>query len=361
MIEYSHSLSLVLASIIVALMAGFTGLSLTKGISDLPVPVRKLMIVLSAISLGMGIWAMHFVGMLGLQLPIHYYYDAAYTLASALIAILISGLALLILHFRPRTRSHLGFAGATLGSGIVAMHYTGMAGMQLCRPIYSLWGTGLTVLIALAAGILAITVAYGERTRRRIVLGTIVFGGAVTTVHYSAMGFTGFVQTREVIGFKPALENASLALLVICAVFVICGAFLLSSVTFLAPGEPTVEEPQAEPDIPRLVRLPYERDGQTLFVDGADVAAIRAEGPYTILYSGSEKFFCPWSISQAEKRLPEGMFVRTHRSYLVNGAHVAGFERKKDNGICTFIGTGSLSKVPVSRSRLSTVRKALGV
>ena len=71
--------------------------------------------------------------------------------------------------------------------------------------------------------------------------------------------------------------------------------------------------------------------------------------------------FCPWSISEAEKRLEGTAFVRVHRSYLVNPALVTGFERSKDTGIIYFDGTPSLGKVPVARSRLTEVRDLLGL
>ena len=53
--------------------------------------------------------------------------------------------------------------------------------------------------------------------------------------------------------------------------------------------------------------------------------------------------------------------MRTHRSYLVNPAHVSGFERVKDSGVCYFAGAPALGKAPVSRARLPEVRQALGV
>ena len=99
-LEYSHSLWLVVASLSVSLVAAFTGFSLTRGIAAQPVAMRKLSVTLAAIALGGGIWSMHFVAMLGLQLPIPIYYDAMITLGSALIAILMVGAALLLLVLR---------------------------------------------------------------------------------------------------------------------------------------------------------------------------------------------------------------------------------------------------------------------
>ncbi|MEX0276064.1 MAG: MHYT domain-containing protein [Ruegeria sp.] len=366
MLDYSHNGWLVAASLAVALMAGFTGLYLTHGASRLDSQRRKFVVALAAVILGGGIWSMHFVAMLGLQLPILFYYDALITLISALVAILMVGLALLLLHFRPRTMQTIVGAGVIVGLGIVVMHYVGMAGMELCRPVYNLTDVVIATAASVVLSVLAIWVAYDNRTQRNILLGTACFGLAVFTMHFVATGLTDFVATDSPGGAGPALNNQVLAMGVTVSVFLICGAFLLTGISFIGP-EPAMETaekpepaPQSDP-APFRAGVPFEREGQTFFAEPARIAAIRAEGHYTVLYMGQEKLFCPWSITEAETRLePEG-FLRAHRSYLVNPKHVSSFERHKDNGTCYFDGVDALTKVPVSRSRLPDIRDALGL
>ncbi|WP_080455484.1 MHYT domain-containing protein [Roseovarius sp. A-2] len=357
MLDYSHNPWLVAASLAVALMAGFTGLSLTRGASHLDEGRRKLVVALAAMVLGGGIWSMHFVAMLGLQLPILFYYDALITLISALAAILMVGLALLLLHFRRRTPGVILGAGVIVGLGIVVMHYIGMAGMQICRAVSGPVQVVSATLASVILSSLAIWVAYDARTHRNILLGTVCFGCAVFAVHFVAIALTGFVATDQAGGAGPVLDNRILAMGVTVSVFLICGAFLLTGVTFLKPAEaPRVSVPPTP-----SARLPYERDGQTHFADAAAVAAIRAEGHYTVLYQGEDKLFCPWSITEAEARMIPAGFLRVHRSYLVNPVHVSRFERHKDNGTCYFETVAALSKVPISRSRLTAIREALGL
>lgn len=366
MLDYSHNALLVAASLAVAMMAGFTGLYLTHGASKLDDQKRKLVVALAAIILGGGIWSMHFVAMLGLQLPILFYYDALITLISALVAILMVGLALLILHFRPRTMGTIFVAGVIVGLGIVVMHYVGMAGMELCRPVYTAWDVAISTLASVILSVLAIWVAYDNRTQRNILLGTVCFGLAVFTMHFVATGLTDFVASDAAGRAGPALNNQVLAMGVTVAVFLICGAFLLTGITFIepapSPAAPTTAEPSPAPE-PTALRagVPFEREGQTFFAEPARIAAIRAEGHYTVLYMGAEKLFCPWSITEAETRLQPDGFLRAHRSYLVNPKHVSSFERHKDNGTCYFDGVDALTKVPVSRSRLTDIREALGL
>jgi NO-binding membrane sensor protein with MHYT domain len=374
MLEYSHDYMLVFASMAVSLMASFTGLSLTRGISRLPPAQRKLRVVMGAIALGGGIWSMHFVAMLGLKLPILYYYDALTTLMSALVAILMVGVALLVMHFRPRTTATTVLAGSIVGLGIPIMHYIGMSGMQLCQPVYTPLAVVLAVISSVALGIGSIAIAYGQRTHRNIMLGTITFGCAVFAVHFLAMAGTNFTLAEGGPAAIASIDNAVLAIIVTLISFVICGAFLLSSVTFLPqstpethPHVPSNTPPEVEPmttaEAPaqNLSSIPYQRDGQIQFVRPEDVSALRAEGHYTLLYAGKRKLFCQWSISDADERLTECGFVRCHRSYLINPAHVSRFERKKDNGFCDFESSPALGSVPVSRSRLNEVRAALGL
>ena len=371
-LEYTHNLWLIAASLLVALIAGFTGLSLTKGLSEQSFAHRKITIALASISLGGGIWSMHFVAMLGLQLPILFYYDAAITLISALVAILVVGMALLILHFRERTRLTLVTAGTIVGLGVLAMHYIGMSGLELCRALYTPLGITFAILASITLNIAAFSIAYGKRNHRNILLGTVCFGLAVFAVHFIAVSGTRFIAVEVTNEVGPLIGNEVLAIGVVLTSFVLCAAFLLTGVTFLMPTQPQMQKQVFEnhgeeitpiaPDTEELntKQIPYEHDGRSFFVDAKLVAVVQAEGHYTYIYTPHGKFFCAWPIAEAEKRLALVPFLKTHRSYLINPSHVSSFERFKDNGVCYFDTVGP-PKVPVSRSRLKTVRAALGV
>jgi NO-binding membrane sensor protein with MHYT domain len=373
-LDYTHDWRLVAASVALALMAGFTGLSTVRGASALASGPRKAMVSMAAVALGGGIWSMHFVAMLGVQLPVPYFYDALVTLISALVAILAAGAALLILHFRPRSPVNLTLAGAVIGGGIMLMHYIGMSAMELCLPVYSVPGVVAAVAVSVGLSVAAVRLAYRAREMRNIVLGTLGFAGAVVVAHYVAMAGTGFAAGPGAAGPAAAsLGNPALALLVTLAAFAISAGFLLTGAT-LAPAAARPAEPPAPPEppppssasppMPRpepvSVRIPHERDGATLFVEAAAIAAVRAEGHYTILHRGAERLFCPWSLTEAEARLVPAGFLRVHRSYLANPAHIARFERRKDTGACTLAGDPGHS-IPVSRSHLASLREALGV
>ena len=178
MIEYGHNGLLVFLSLLVALVAGFTGLSLTKDLSSKSFSQRKIAVALASFALGGGIWSMHFVAMLGLQMPILFYYDAAITLVSALIAILLVAVALGLLHFTNRTPVTIIAAG-------------GSRGLEFWRCIMLAWldcncvarcilpGLLIASVAAMFMCIMAFRIAYTNRNDKNIVIGTIGLGRSI--------------------------------------------------------------------------------------------------------------------------------------------------------------------------------------
>ncbi|MCV6547543.1 MAG: LytTR family transcriptional regulator DNA-binding domain-containing protein [Cohaesibacter sp.] len=371
MLTYTYSLPLVMASIIIAILAAFTGLALTNGISELSVIRRKLQIGMAAIVIGGGIWSMHFVALLALRLPVDISYDLVWTIGSVLIEILMSGAALLILHFAKRNWLNIAIAGSLMGYGIVTMHFVGMLGIRGCIPVFWLTGKLILIVVGPATGILAVWAAYRSRTRLNIILGSIIFGLSVSVIHYVGMYWTGFAALPPEETIVTSLDNGVLALWVLFSAFAICGFFLLTSATFLAPqsARPVIASPSDHPETgsiaddpeetePRALRVPYEKESSIRFLRSDEIAVIQAEGHYSVLYTSKEKLFCPWSISNAMDRMPDN-FIRTHRSYMVNVNFVSGFVRNKDNGRCMIDNIRELSEVPISRSRIDDVKTAL--
>ena len=141
----------------------------------------------------------------------------------------------------------------------------------------------------------------------------------------------------------------------------IFGACLWVSVTYLIPPD-QIEIERAKLDKTETfvggLQIPCERDGAKIFLRSEDVSFLRADGHYTQVYTEKERLFCAWPVTEAKKRLLPIGFLQTHRSYLVNPAHVSRFERRKDKGRCIF-GGADLPWVPVSRSNLKVVQNAL--
>ena len=362
-LTYSHNHNLVILSLILAVVSGFTGFTLTQNLSAKTLLQRKISVSMAAVALGGGIWSMHFVAMLGLNLPVMVFYDAAITLASALIAILIVAVALMILHFFVRTSLTIVLAGCIVGAGILLMHYIGMAGLQLCKPIYTAQGLVLSSGVAFFSCIVAFWVAYKERNNRNIFFATLCFGVAVVSVHFLAILNTRFVEVSARSEFGPLISNETLAVIVVLSSFIILCLFLWVSATFLSPHvlkPKQIDDTKVLSERTKVVpqHIPCERDGLKVFITLRDVLAIRADGHYSQVYTEKEKYFCVWPITEVNRRLESFGFLKVHRSYIVNPARVDRFERLKDKGYCVF-GTPLAPKVPVSRSKLKAAQAAI--
>lgn len=373
-LEVAYSPFLVLSSLGVAIMAAFAALRLTSNLRFLSAGRRKSRVAQGAIALGVGIWSMHFIGMLAVDMPIQISYDPLRTLGSALIAILTTGSALLFLHFGNRTRVRIVSAGVLTGVGIVTMHYLGMSAISANAVVTYSWpGVILATAIGIAASIAAMALAYGRRSLGSAIVGSVVLGIAISAMHYTAMFYTSFsIGPDIVMATAPLLDSDQLALIVALASFVVSGVFLLSA----APNEiatATVTSPQSSPAIAlsrameqppenvaatRNMKIPYERDKTIRFLSITAIRAVRADGHYTWLYDGTEELFCPWSISRVEKSLSEGGFVRTHRSFIVNSAQINGFRRDGDKAYC-IVGSGDGMEIPVSRGHIAEIRNIL--
>jgi NO-binding membrane sensor protein with MHYT domain len=388
MLAVSYSPLLVAAAAAVALMASFTGLSLANGLGALPAPARPRRLAMAALALGGGVWSTHFIAMLALELPVQVGYDAVATLGSALLSVLVSGLALVALHAGPPSRARVAGAGCLMGAGVVAMHYLGMAGLRGCGASFGAAGVALAALAAAAACTGALFVVHVRRPRRAVAAGAALFALAILVMHFTAMAGTAFYEGGLAAAEGLTLGGATLALYVLVASFLICGAFLLDGAAgvmapaALAPAAAAAAQSPAPADHPSravppeaapeaeappgagfdpAARLPFEKGGVIMFVDRAEVAAVRAEGRYSVLHTKGGELFCPWSISEVEKRLPPGPFVRAHRSYLVNLDRIAGFERRKDGALCHFDGYAALASAPVSRAKVREIEERLGL
>ena len=118
---------LVLLSVLIAICGGYTCFHLMDRLTRLYGASWKSTILAAALAIGGGIWSMHFVAMLAMNMPDTISYNLQETLLSALIAIGVTAIALYLVTFRKATAHMTVVSGILLGIGISAMHYVGMA------------------------------------------------------------------------------------------------------------------------------------------------------------------------------------------------------------------------------------------
>ncbi len=191
---------LVALSVAVAVFVSHTALHLSARVARASGRLLSTLWVLGgAVAMGTGIWSMHFIGMLAFSLPISLSYDIPTTIASLFIAITTAGFALGVAN-RPRIDfGHLCIAAVLLGGGISAMHYVGMAAIQITPMItYEPGLLAASVLIAIAASFIALWLFFRLRRGRSWLMrfarlaAAFVMGVAISGMHYSAMAASRF-------------------------------------------------------------------------------------------------------------------------------------------------------------------------
>lgn len=194
--EHQHNHSLVFLSILISIFSSYIALDLANRITFAKSYLRKWWLVGGSTAMGMGIWSMHFVGMLAFSIPgLKISYDVPLMILSILVAIAASGIALNIVtgKHKPSTFAYV-LGGITMAIAIAGMHYIGIASMRMNAEIHWnwLWVT-ISILIALVASLAALLLAFKLRddvSTRGLVMkfgSSIIMGFAIAGMHYTAM------------------------------------------------------------------------------------------------------------------------------------------------------------------------------
>src|SRR5271167_500432 len=186
----SYDFRLVVLSIAIAMVASYTALDLVGRVTSIGGRMRAVWLAGGAAAMGVGIWAMHYVGMLAFRLPIPVEYDWPTVLLSLLAAIFASAIALFVV-----SRQEMGLFRAVIGSifmgsGIAGMHYIGMSAMRLhavCH--YSRAIVVISVALAMVISLVALWLTFYFRggTKSggwRKALSAMLMGAAIPVMHY---------------------------------------------------------------------------------------------------------------------------------------------------------------------------------
>jgi len=214
---YNHWL--VALSIAVAVMVSFTALSLAARVAQVRTRTARIWLIGGALVMGIGIWSMHFIGMLAFSLPVVLRYDLATTLLSLMVAILTSGCAIRIASGRDLAGFRLAGGAVLMGSGIAFMHYSGMSAIRISPSIdYDPALVVASLLIAIVASYAALWLAFHLRRGNSWRLAAtrlgaaLVMGLAISGMHYTGMAASRF-QTGAFCTGGIAIDNVWLAMI----------------------------------------------------------------------------------------------------------------------------------------------------
>lgn len=147
---------------------------------------------------GVGVWSMHFIGMLALQMDVGSSYSMLETLTSLVAAVLATAGSVAFAARRPDSLARLLIAGFLLGMSVVVMHYLGMYGLKIYGFIsWDMALVGASMLIAVVAATAALWLAFNSPTLARRVAASLAMGVAVCAMHYTGMAAAEFVCTTS--------------------------------------------------------------------------------------------------------------------------------------------------------------------
>ncbi|SEP64627.1 PAS domain S-box-containing protein/diguanylate cyclase (GGDEF) domain-containing protein [Devosia sp. YR412] len=226
---YQHDLWLVALAALVCSVSSFAGIALVDRARHLPGPRRAVWIFVAALAVGFGIWSTHFIAMLAYMPGFAIGYQPLGTLASLLIAIVVSGIGFAMAAYGAGSSDRL-LGGIVVGIGITAMHYTGMGALEVGGSIR--WDMALVNLSLLfAAGLAAAAVMIGVNSSSlKVRIGaSALLTGSIVSLHFTGMGAadlsncfavidngalsTGWMAIGTALGSSVILGSALLALL----------------------------------------------------------------------------------------------------------------------------------------------------
>jgi diguanylate cyclase (GGDEF)-like protein/PAS domain S-box-containing protein len=225
MIQGTYDFRLVALSIVFAIFASYAALNLAGRVTAARSSARTFWLFGGAVSMGLGIWSMHYIGMLALSLPIPVLYHYPTVILSLLAAIAASAVALDTVSREHNRSSSFLASSVVMGGGIAGMHYIGMmamrmpAEMEFRKDLVAL-SVVLAVLVSLVALILTVRVRHREEHEEKAgrfykVAAALIMGTAIPLMHYTGMAAVSFRASQRPFGTANCVHISHLGIDVI--------------------------------------------------------------------------------------------------------------------------------------------------
>ncbi len=229
---------LVTLSVFIAILAAYAALDLAGRLATAKGRARSIWICCGATAMGIGIWAIHYIGMEAFHLPVAVRYDWPTVVLSLFAAILASGVALFTVNQPAMGRFRVLAGGMFMGSGIAVMHYIGMDAMRLpAMCVYSPWRVSLSVVLAIAISVVALQLAFA--TRREVapwswqkITSALILGLAIPVMHYVGMwaaSFTPMTSMNGSLAHSVDMSGFAVSSIAIAALLLLGIVFLTST------------------------------------------------------------------------------------------------------------------------------------
>jgi PAS domain S-box-containing protein len=207
---------LVALSVLISALASYAALDLGGRVTASRGSVRSIWLMGGAAAMGMGIWSMHYIGMLAYSLPVTIFYHWPTVLLSLLAATLASAVALFVVSRNEMGPLRIGVGGLLMGTGIATMHYVGMHAMRLpamCQ--YSPGLVALSVILAVVISLVALWLTFHLRSEInsmswRKLSSAMLMGVAIPVMHYTGMAAASFRPTAVPLDLTHSIKISSI-------------------------------------------------------------------------------------------------------------------------------------------------------
>ena len=232
----SYNYPLVAVSVLIAVFASFAALDLGGRVTAARGRTRFIWLTGGAAAMGLGIWSMHYIGMLAYSLPIAVLYDWPTVAVSLLAAVAASGVALHVVSRSEMGLLRAGVGGLLMGTAIAAMHYIGMEAMRLramCH--YSLGMVTFSVFLAILVSLMALSLTFrlrggADATGWKKPASAILMGVAIPLMHYTGMAAVTFVPMDLEPDLTHSVAISSLGIAgIVTVTFMVLGMTILTS------------------------------------------------------------------------------------------------------------------------------------
>jgi len=225
------------ASFTIVLVTFYTMSDLCRRVASRSGTARVLWVVSGSFLVGVGIWASHFVGMLAYSSLTEMSYDVPVTTVSLLIGVATSMFAILVASRKNGSTVVLAFSSLALGAGIVTMHYSGMAAMQLRGTVEHDWiAVGVSLLIVTVAAFVVLKINFSVAwvgappLVRSKIITALLLGLAVSCTHYIGVAPGTYLASDFTAGATAIATDGTFEWL---AVAIVLGTLLLLGITNL--------------------------------------------------------------------------------------------------------------------------------
>ncbi|WP_408095963.1 MHYT domain-containing protein [Peredibacter sp. HCB2-198] len=236
--QHHHNQALVILSVIIAIVSSYIALDLANSFAYARKRHRWGWLLGGSFALGIGIWSMHFVGMLAFSLPgIEISYDVPLMALSIVVAIGASALALYIVSLETSSLLTKAGGGLAMGVAIAGMHYIGIASMRMSAIVHwdKLWVL-ISIVIAVVSSFIALFLAFklkNDFTRKGFLLrggGGVFMGFGISGMHYSGMHAMHFIPVEEAtVNSYQLLASDGLLVAVLLATTLVLGIAIWAS------------------------------------------------------------------------------------------------------------------------------------